>query len=72
MIGLSGDIAATRDIATRYGIFFEKRATDNEGRYLVDHSASVLLIDVKGMLREVFPFGTTPEGFAADIEYFMK
>jgi protein SCO1/2 len=71
MLGLSGDLATTSQIAGKYGIYFQKRLTDSGG-YLVDHTAYVQLIDAAGLRREVFSFGTPPAAIAADVGYWIK
>lgn len=71
MIGLSGDLTKTEQIATRYGVYFKKRILDADGRYLVDHTATVMLIDPKGYLRVIYPFGTPGKAFADDVAYIL-
>ncbi|MEI6289890.1 MAG: SCO family protein [Chloroflexota bacterium] len=69
LTGTADEIAA---VATYYGIFFEKKASDSALGYLVDHTATVMVIDKKGYLRVVFPFGATSSDMAADLEYLLS
>jgi len=71
-IGMTGDIADIQDIASQYGIFFERQEGDTAAGYLVDHSAVVTLVDDKGYIKMVFPYGTSGHDMASDLEYFMR
>lgn len=69
LTGTSDEIGA---VATYYGIFYEKKASDSALGYLVDHTATVMAIDKKGFLRVVFPFGATAADMAADLDYLLS
>ena len=71
------DLELMETIAGAYGVFFQKRDVDrpcDEGPgmcYLVDHTATTMLIDPQGYLRVVYPFGTTADEISADVEYIL-
>lgn len=69
LTGTSDEIGA---VATHYGIFYEKKTSDSALGYLVDHTATVMVIDKKGFLRVVFPFGAAASDMAADLEYLLS
>jgi protein SCO1 len=71
-IGLTGTPEQIAEVATYYGIYYEKQEGDSAIGYLVDHTATVTAIDKDGYLRVVFPFGTTAEDIAADLDYLLK
>ncbi|MDH5605573.1 MAG: SCO family protein [Anaerolineae bacterium] len=71
-IGLSGDLNQTAEIAIQYGVYFEKQETSSVLGYLVDHTATVMVIDPDGYLRLVIPFGTTGKEMAADLKYILE
>jgi len=71
-IGLTGTPDQIAEVATYYGIFYERQESDSALGYLVDHTATVMLIDRQGYLRVVFPFGTSAEDIAADLAYMLK
>lgn len=71
-LGLTGDLDTLNEIAAQYGIFFQKRIISETGAYLIDHTATVLLVDGEGYLRVVYPYGTPGEAIAADIRYILK
>jgi protein SCO1/2 len=70
-IGLVGTPNEVAQIATYYGIFFQKQESDSVLGYLVDHTATVMLVDQKGYLRLIFPYGTEGADIAEDIEYVL-
>jgi len=70
-VGLSADMTTTLDVSSRFGVFFQKREGSSPELYTVDHTATTLLIDQKGYLRVVYPYGTPAEPITADIEYIL-
>lgn len=64
-VGVTGDPDTVADVAALYGIYYLAHGT--EGSYLVDHTATVSVLDREGYLSLVFPFGTPAEAMAADI-----
>jgi protein SCO1 len=70
-IGLTGSLDQITQIATNYGVYFEKRKVNSALGYLIDHTATVMVIDRKGYVREVFPYGTPAKDIAADLAYLL-
>ncbi|MDX1373994.1 MAG: SCO family protein [Burkholderiales bacterium] len=50
-LGLYGDLAATRETAAEFKVFFEKRPGETPGSYSIDHSAQTYVFDTEGRLR---------------------
>jgi protein SCO1/2 len=71
-IGLTGTPNQIAEIATYYGIFYERKEADSALGYLVDHTATVLVIDRQGYGRVIFPYGTPAEEIAADLRYLLS
>lgn len=71
-IGLTGTPDEIARVATLYGIFYQKEEGSAATGYLVTHTATVTLINKEGYIKLVFPFGTAPEEFAADISYILR
>ncbi len=71
-LGLRGTPDETAQVATYYGIYYEKHDSDSALGYLVDHTATVMVIDRNGYLRLVFPFGTPAEDMASDLQYLLR
>jgi protein SCO1/2 len=71
-LGMTGSVEDIQDIASHYGIFFERQEGDTQAGYLVDHTAVVTLVDDTGHVRMIFPYGTTGEDMAADLSYMMR
>ncbi len=68
-LGLSGSPEDVAQVATLYGIYYQKQEGTAASGYLVDHTATVMVIDRKGYLRLLLPFGTAPEDIAADLQH---
>lgn len=76
-VGLTGTEEEIREVATRYGIFFNYPQGTPDSGYIVEHTASTLLIDPEGYLKVIFPStfgpdGITPEQMAADLKYLLR
>jgi protein SCO1/2 len=71
-IGFTGTPEEIAAVATAYGIFYEKHEGSAATGYLVDHTATVSVIDPDGYLRMLFPFGTSSEEIAADLQTFLR
>lgn len=71
-IGLTGTPDEIAAVATYYGVFYERREEEDSALgYLVDHTATQMVIDQEGHLKVVYPFGTSAEDIAADLEYMI-
>jgi protein SCO1/2 len=71
-IGLGGTEDEILAATTPLGIFYEKHEGTPDSGYLVDHTATVTVIDKDGYLRLVYPFDTPGEDIAADLEMLIK
>ncbi|MEW5988002.1 MAG: SCO family protein [Chloroflexota bacterium] len=71
-IGLTGTAGEILAAATPFGIYYQKSAESPAGRYLIDHTASVMVVDKAGYLRVVYPFNTASEEIAADLRYLLR
>jgi protein SCO1/2 len=63
------ELAAT---AKAYASYYGKVDYGSEAGYLMDHSASVPVIDKNGEWSMVYSFNTPPEHVASDIKYLLK
>lgn len=71
-LGLTGTPDEIAQAATPFGVFYEKENSDSALGYLVNHTATVMIVDRNGYLRIVFPFGTTADDIAADLKYLIQ
>ena len=71
-LGVSGTAEETAQLAALYGIYYEKEAGTVESGYLVNHTATVMVIDQEGYLKLVLPFGTTGEEMADDLAHMLR
>ena len=70
-IGLTGTPEEIAEVATYYGVFYEQQESESALGYLVDHTATVMVIDRDGYLRVIYPYGTSAEDMAADLDYML-
>lgn len=71
-LGTTGSPEVVDRVATLYGIYYAAHEGTEATGYLVDHTASVMVIDRAGHLRLIFPWGTSPEDIAADLAYLLR
>jgi len=71
-IGLSGTPDQIAAAAASLGIYYQKHDGSAATGYLVDHTASVAVIDQNGYLRLVFPYGTSGEDIASDLAHLLN
>jgi protein SCO1/2 len=70
-IGLTGTPEDIQQIATAYGVFFEK-SSNKTTDYLIDHTATITVVDPKGYVRVLFPSATTGSEIAADLQALLR
>ncbi len=71
-LGMTGTPNELIAASTPFGIFYEQHEGTAATGYLVDHTATVTLIDKEGYVRLVFPYGMGSELIAADLDQFVK
>ncbi len=71
-LGLTGTPEQIAEVATYYGIYYEKAEGNPTLGYLMNHTATVMAVDKDGFLRVVFPFGTPAQDIADDLNYLLK
>ena len=58
--------------ATPFGVIFEKHEGTAATGYLVDHTATLSVIDKDGRMRLLFPFDADPKDIADDLQHLTK
>jgi protein SCO1/2 len=71
-IGLTGSPEQIAVAAALYGIYLGKNEGSDAIDYLVDHTATLMVIDEEGYLKLIVPFGTTAKEIADDLAYILK
>ena len=71
-LGVTGTSKEIAQVAALYGIFYEAHEGTAATGYLVDHTATVMVIDQDGYLKLVFPFGTPAEDIAEDLSHLLN
>ena len=68
-LALYGDEQATQQVASAFAVTYQKQQTTSG--YSVDHSAGTFLIDPKGRVRLLAPYGQRSEWLAEDIRMLL-
>jgi protein SCO1/2 len=72
-VGLTGTAERLAQARRAYGVTAQKRLVPGtSAAYLVDHSAFVYVIDPDGRLRLMFPFGTSIDDMAHDVQLLLR
>ncbi len=71
-IGITGTHEEIDTVASLYGIFYQVNQGSDATKYLIDHTATLLVIDREGYLKLVFPFGVTSQEIADDLKYMIR
>ncbi len=71
-LGLTGSNEEIAAATTPFGIFYQKQEGTIESGYLVDHTASVSVLDKQGYLRLNYPFNTPGADIAADLSRLLE
>ncbi len=71
-IGLTGSEEEIAQTATPLGVYFAKQEVEGASGYLMDHTATVLMVDKEGSVRMIWPYGTSADAIAEDVRYFLR
>lgn len=71
-IGITGTKEQLDEVASLYGIYYQKNEGSNVTGYLIDHTATLLVLDREGYLKLVFPYGVTAQDIADDLKYMLR
>lgn len=69
-VGGTGAPAQLAAVRKNYGVMAERKAFGNS--YTVAHSSSVYLIDQKGLLRGMMPYGRLPDDYVHDVRALLS
>lgn len=69
--GVGGEIDDIADVAALYGVFHEQQAADDNGFYLVDHTATLLGVGPEGNLDVIWSPNVTSDDLRGDIEELL-
>lgn len=71
-VGVTGEPDKLAELAALYGIYYQKHEGTAATGYLVDHTATIAVIDKEGYLKLVMPFGLTAEEIAGDLRNLLR
>lgn len=66
-LGAYGTDPSIAEAAALYGVFYQAREGTEATGYLVDHTATLMVIDPEGHLKLLLPFGISVDDIAADL-----
>lgn len=66
-LGLTGTPEEIATTAAAYGIYYKKYEETPTNGYVVDHTSMVIVVDEKGFVQLLFPFGTPAQAIADDL-----
>jgi protein SCO1 len=69
-VGATGTPEQLKAVRAKYGVTAERKAIGNS--YSVAHSSSVYVIDRKGLLRAMMPYGHSPDDYVHDIRLLLS
>ena len=69
-VGLTGAPDKLAAVRAKYGVTAERKPLG--GSYAVAHSSSVYVIDRKGLLRAMMPYGRTPDDYVHDVRVLLN
>jgi protein SCO1 len=69
-VGATGTPEQLKAVRAKYGVTAERQKVGNS--YSVAHSSSVYLIDRKGLLRAMMPYGHSPDDYVHDIRVLLS
>jgi protein SCO1/2 len=72
IIGITGDEADLEPVWQAYGVYHEKQEVGSASGYVVDHTASVYVIDTQGGWRMTFPYGLSVDAMVQDIQHLLE
>jgi len=70
-VGLSGDGPTTARIMEAFGVASAREESPTANGYSVSHSSQVFLVNDRGGLVALYPFGTSWEALAADLDRIL-
>jgi len=71
-VGLSGTPEQIATAAAPFGIYYQKQEGTAASGYVVDHTATINVLDREGRVKLVWPFGTDGDAMAADLTQLLK
>lgn len=71
-LGLTGTQEEIDAVASAFGIYHARAEGSEATGYLVDHTASTLVLDRRGGVRLIWPFEVPAEGLAGDLRVMLR
>lgn len=70
-LGLTGSEQDVMQAATPFGVYFAKQEVEGKSDYLVDHTATAMVVDTEGRVKLIWPPSTSSEFMAEDLRHMI-
>lgn len=70
-IGLTASEETLRNVASQFGVFFQKAEGGDASGYTVDHTTTVVVVDQEGRQRLFLPYDLTVDQVTNDLENLL-
>jgi protein SCO1 len=71
-VGLTGTPVEIAKAAAAYGIYYRVVDGVSPTEYTVDHTSVIVVVDEKGFVRLLFPYGTPAKDIAEDLTHLLR
>jgi protein SCO1 len=71
-VGLTGTAEEIAKVAAAYGIYYRVVEGASPTEYVVDHTSMIIVVDERGVVRLLFPYGTTAKDIAEDLRHLLR
>ena len=71
-LGLTGTVSEIQNVAAPLGIYFARQEGSTGSDYLMEHTASTMVINQSGLLKLLWAYGTPASDMAEDLKYMLR
>jgi protein SCO1/2 len=71
-IGVTGTEDEIASVATLYGVYYRAQEGTEATGYLIDHTATLIVVDREGRMKLIVPFGAEADAIADDLDYMLR
>ena len=71
-VGLTGTAEEVAKVAAAYGIYYRVVEGGSPTEYVVDHTSVIIVVDERGLVRLLLPYGTTAKDIAEDLGHLLR
>lgn len=71
-LGLTGSVSDIQNVAAPLGVYFARQDGATGSDYLMEHTASVMVLNKSGSLKLLWAYGTPASEMAEDLKYMLR